>query len=145
MLYSDQKYPFEKAKADPGLTEGFHSVNRYLANHGRRKITGNEAGRILMTERTIRKQVQDIDRDYEPQENLTPQPTPAPVVPQQPQKTQAELENELAQLRKAIQEKEAEIKNTAIRKVSAPISPQPSNDAIIERNLKDTGYSDKIN
>jgi len=137
MLYTDQKYPFEMAKSDPGLAEGLRSVNTYMAKNGRRKLTDAEAGRILMTERTIRRQVRDIDRDYEPGDQ-------APVAAQPPQKTQADLESELALLRKAIQEKEAELRNSAVHKISSPTQTK-GDSGIIERNLKDTGYSDKIN
>lgn len=51
MLYSDIKYPFVKAKADPGLSEGLRSTGRFLRENGTRKIERSEANRVMLLER----------------------------------------------------------------------------------------------
>lgn len=51
MLYSDMKYPYQKAKADPGLSEGLRSTGRFLKDHGTRRITAGEANRVMLMER----------------------------------------------------------------------------------------------
>jgi hypothetical protein len=51
MEYSDMKYPFVKAKSDPGLSEGLKSTSRFLRDHGSRKINHAEANRMMLLER----------------------------------------------------------------------------------------------
>ena len=51
MLYSDVKYPFVKAKSDPGLSEGLKSTGRFLRDNGSRRMIQNEAKQIMLLER----------------------------------------------------------------------------------------------
>lgn len=52
MLYSDAKYPYQKAKADPGLSEGLSSVRRFLNDHGAtRRVDTGDANRVMLMER----------------------------------------------------------------------------------------------
>lgn len=51
MLYSDIKYPFVKAKADPGLSEGLRSTGKFLRENGSRKMDRGEANQIMLLER----------------------------------------------------------------------------------------------
>ena len=180
MLYSDEKYPFEKAKSDPGLSEGLKSVNRYMDKHGNsRKFDNSEAQRILMHEKHAREQFmlnkargQRGGRDRDDDHNyidFTPKAENQLNEIENKMNTQSSLENEVAILRKQLQDKEAELQ---ARKVSEqpktedrniwnklsftpppktqeqpPVQPKQDipTDRIIERKLEDTGYSDKIN
>lgn len=59
MLYSDVKYPFEKAKADPGLAEGLRSVRQYLHNNGNtRRESSSDLQRALLLERQMKNRMQ---------------------------------------------------------------------------------------
>jgi hypothetical protein len=51
MEYSDMKYPYVKAKSDPGLAEGLKNTQRFLRDNGSRKINHSEANRIMLLER----------------------------------------------------------------------------------------------
>lgn len=66
MLYSDAKYPFEKAKADPGLSEGLRSVNKFMQNNRSRRLNNNELREVVLREQMIKRQVRDIDEQYIP-------------------------------------------------------------------------------
>jgi hypothetical protein len=152
MLYSDQQHPFKMAKSDPGLSESVKNVTRYMDKHGNaRKLDDGEANRILLSERTAKKLVRDIDDEYTPKaeqamkniENSFNKPP------------ESSLEKELARLKQMVQEKEAELLRA--RAGNTPTPPQqqplpskggvvpPADGGIVERKLEDTGYSDKIN
>ena len=66
MLYSDMKYPYVKAKSDPGLSEGLRDVNRYIQKNGSQKLSNAEAKAIMLMEKHIKSQVRDIDEEYIP-------------------------------------------------------------------------------
>jgi hypothetical protein len=52
MLYSDMKYPYVKAKADPGLAEGLRSTARFLSDHGAtRRVDVVDANKVMLMER----------------------------------------------------------------------------------------------
>lgn len=160
MLYSDQKFPFEKAKSDPGLSESVKSVNGYMKKHGNsRKFTHEEAQRILLQEKQAREgfrlerdtdDISDLDNDF------------TPIAERQLNEIekkgnlQSDLENEVAMLRKALRDKEAELqarsgKEEPPKANKTPMSPKDfggfnrGNGEIVERKLEDTGYSDEIN
>lgn len=164
MLYSDQKYPFEKAKSDPGLTQSVRDVKGYMSKHGNtRKLDHGEAKRILLNEEQGKKRKYsqfEVDaRDVDPEIPQTRNIVENISNTQQGSKSGAELENELAVLKKMVMEKEAEIKANASKIIEKKSdesffnrlmpnkkqeSPQ-SDGGIVERKLEDTGYSDKIN
>lgn len=54
MLYSDEKFPFEKAKADPGMTEGLKSVRQYLQNNSVRRENASDVNRMLLLEKQMK-------------------------------------------------------------------------------------------
>jgi len=179
MLYSDEKYPFEKAKSDPGFSEGLTNVNRYMSKHGTaRKFDNSEAHRILLQEKKAREQFMlnkakgergERDRnEMNPFTDFTPKAENMLNEIETKMNSQTNLENEVAMLRKALQDKEAELKATKMNEAPKSedrnvwdkfkFTPQPQQsqeqpkpkqeiptDRIIERKLEDTGYSDKIN
>lgn len=173
MLYSDQKYPFKMAKADPGLGEGMKSVNRYIEKNGSRKIDPAEAHRILLMEKKrqqeagfsrIRRDITGRDRDDDSGQTLmdhdfTPKAEQQLNEIERHNKSKSDLEKELANLKKLVQDKEAELKarlneqtpQSKYQKPARPLSPKDfgsfdkGNNGIVERKLEDTGYSDKIN
>jgi hypothetical protein len=142
MLYSDQQYPFKKAKADPGLGESVRNVNRYMDKHGNaRKLDNGEANRILLSEKTANRMVRDIDEDYTPkaEKSLSNIETGLNKPPE------SNLENELLRLKEIVKEKEAELQR--MRSGTTPPlkgGVTPTEGGIVERKLEDTGYSDKI-
>jgi hypothetical protein len=180
MLYSDEKFPFEKAKADPGLGESVGNVNRYMNKHGAsRKFDNADAHQILLHEKHAREQFmlnkargqrggRDRDDDQNNYIDFTPKAENQLNEIENKINVQSNLENEVAMLRKALQDKEAELKaRTEAPKTEQPnvwgnfnftppptpqppVPPQPKQDIpadgrIIVRKLEDTGYSDKIN
>jgi hypothetical protein len=180
MLYSDEKFPFEKAKSDPGLSESEGSVNRYMDKYdSNRKFDNGEAQRILMHEKHAREQFmlnkargQRGGRDRDDGQNnyidFTPKAENQLNEIENKMNTQSNLENEVAMLRKALQDKEAELQarkvneqpkdegvkiwgiqtHTPLHNPQPPVQPKqniPDDGRIIERKLEDTGYSDKIN
>jgi len=66
MLYSDMKYPYVKAKSDPGLSEGLKDVNRFIQKNGSQKLSSAEAKAIMLMEKHVKSQVRDIDEEYVP-------------------------------------------------------------------------------
>jgi hypothetical protein len=66
MLYSDVKYPYVKAKTDPGLSEGLKDVNKFIQKNGSYKLSNAEAKAIMLMEKHVKTQVRDIDEDYVP-------------------------------------------------------------------------------
>lgn len=62
MLYSDVKYPFEKAKADPGLTEGLKSVRQYLQNNSSRRENASDINRMLLLEKQTKQRMEMDER-----------------------------------------------------------------------------------
>lgn len=57
MEYSDMKYPFVKAKSDPGLRDGMRNINKFMQDHGSsRKVSNVEANRIMLLERQAQHQ-----------------------------------------------------------------------------------------
>ena len=174
MLYSDEKHPFEKAKSDPGLFESVTNVNRYMDKHGEsRKLDNAEAKRILLQEKQAREKFRlnkrGGERDGKPdrdEDNMFSDFTPKAENQlneiENKLGAQSNLENEVAMLRKALQDKEAELKARLMIEQKpkplnkTPMSPRdfggvtksalpPDDGKIIERKLEDTGYSDKIN
>jgi hypothetical protein len=163
MLYSDQKYPFEKAKSDPGLTESVRSVKKYMKDKGvTRKMSHEEAQQILLNERNASREVRDIDDEYTPKAEkfLKSLENSEPV--QHQSQPQTDLEKEVAMLKKMLHDKEAELKARSNVQPSGQQNIWPKSnegksettefghkhvrpDGIIERKLKDTGYTDKIN
>lgn len=135
MLYSDQKYPYKKAKADPGLGESFDRSNNYMKKHGNtRKLSHEEANRILLNEKNGRMMVRDIDEEYTPKAEKQLQNIEQMFTESVPKPS---LENEIEMLKKQLAAKEQELK--------ARSNPPSNNEGFTPRNLKDTGYSDKIN
>lgn len=63
MLYSDMKYPYIKAKADPGLSEGLRSTGRFLRDNGSRRMNPAEANRIMLLERQAQHEQQRKQRN----------------------------------------------------------------------------------
>lgn len=171
MLYSDEKFPFEKAKSDPGFFEGLTSVNRYMNKHETsRKFDNVEAQRILLQEKQAREKFMlNKSRDSEDDNvfsnfDFTPKAEKQLNEVENKLNTHSNLENEVAMLRKALQDKEAELQARIMNEQTpkqvnkAPMSPKdfggftkpttpppPDDGRIIERKLEDTGYSDKIN
>jgi len=175
MLYSDEKYPFEKAKSDPGFSEGLTNVNRYMNKHGaNRKFDNSEAHRILLKEKQAREQFmlnkakgeRGGSDDMNPFTDFTPKAENMLNEIETKMNSQSNLENEVVMLRKVLQDKEAELKATKMNEAPKieeknvwdkfKFTPQPKQpqeqskqeiptDRIIERKLEDTGYSDKIN
>lgn len=62
MLYSDEKFPFEKAKADPGMTEGLRSVRKYLQNNSVRRENASDLNRMLLLEKQMKHRMQLEDK-----------------------------------------------------------------------------------
>lgn len=174
MLYSDERFPFEKAKSDPGLTEGLKNVDSYMSKHGSsRKFDNSEAHRILLQEKQARERFMlnksrgergGRDRDeMNPFIDFTPKAEQKLNEIEDKMNSHSNLENEVAMLRKALQDKEAELKQTKMNVMlesenknmrseftsSRQLQEQPKQeiptDRIIVRKLEDTGYSDKIN
>lgn len=143
MLYSDQKYPFEKAKSDPGLTDSVRGVKKYFKEHGQtRKLDHREANQIMLNEMNARKFVRDIDEDYTPKAEKQLNNIESTFIPQ----TQSNnLQDEIAMLKKQLQEKEAELRARSVNQTPEPPKKPDQGNGIIERRLEDTGYSDKIN
>lgn len=54
MEYSDARYPYKKAKADPGLAEGLKSVRQYLTNNSTRRESSSDLNRTLLLEKQIK-------------------------------------------------------------------------------------------
>lgn len=152
MLYSDKKFPFEKAKSDPGLTDSENNINRYIEKNGNtRKFENQIAKKILFEEEHGKKQFLLHRNDYEKlfeREKMEQSPNNL-------NRNVNELEKEIESLKALLKNKEAELNNHLSNKQSSPppvwgqILPkqqlQSNDDGIIERKLKDTGYTDKIN
>lgn len=72
MLYSDVKYPFEKAKADPGLAEGLKSVRQYLQNNGSRRENASDINRMLLLEKQTKQRMKRMSEEIKSKKLILP-------------------------------------------------------------------------
>jgi hypothetical protein len=113
MLYSDRKFPFDMAKSDPGMSESYNRVNKYMNKHGNnRKILREDAREIQSNEDNVYKRMQrdfksqlernsrEIESQREVKENQFQQPR---------ENSRVQIEQEVLALKRALEEKEREL------------------------------------